>query len=617
MTRTTIIMLLALCAALQVPAIAASARVTISAQPAHAGRISRYLFGSFIELLDDLVPGMRAEMLNDRGFDGVQPSASWCYCNGEPNICDREWDPSATWVYDTVSPFNGSRSVKLSSGQGGLASLTQSGMATKKGMTYLFSGNFRSQGSGVHARAVLKTMLPDGKWMDLGSCPLPQANGEWRKLQCKLVSTGTTDRAVFELKATGTGALWVDKVSLMPADNLKGWRNDVVRAIKEARPGIICWGGSVCDPGGYRWKDGIGDPDSRIPFPNKVWGRIDSNDVGIDEFLQFCEQVGAEPLVCLSFSDGAESARDLVEYCNADSATEWGAKRAANGHPKPYGVKFWQIGNELGDQAYVDGCPAFCADIKQADPSAAILSSYPSKALLEKVGPLLDYVCPHHYTDDFNACEASFKEVSDMIAATPGCGHIKVGITEWNVSWGMFGLLRSTFLTLTAALKNARYLNLLLRHSEIAQIACRSNMTNSFCSGMIQTNPAGLYNTPSYCVMKLYAEHAKQVYVPVEGSPEGVDIVASVSEDRKSVCVFAVNEKTEPVELSMDLSAYPGLIPAGGEVVCDTLDMRQPEVMNHCAKPDRVHAVGLTTASSGIMLPALSASAIEFRAKTL
>ena len=610
MIRTTA-MVLVLLAAAHAPAIAASARVRISARPPNEGRISHYLFGSFIELLDDLVPGMRAQMLNDRGFDGVQPRADWCYYNGEPNTCDREWDRNDTWAYDNAEPLVGSTSAKLLPRKGRPASLTQSGLATKKGMTYLFSGQLRLQGPEVRARVILKSQLPDGKWMELGSCLLPPATGEWRKFDCKMLSSGTSDRAVFELKATGTGALWADKLSLMPADNIKGWRKDVVQAIKEARPGLIRWGGSVIDPGGYRWKDVIGDPDSRTAFANKVWGRIDSNDVGIDEFLTFCELVGAEPLVCLSFSDGAKSACDLVEYCNGGTTTEWGGKRAANGHPKPYGVKLWQIGNELGDQSYVDGCPEFCKAIREADPRAVIMASYPSKALLEKVGPSLDYVCPHHYTDDINACEASFKEIAGMIAATPGCSHIKVGVTEWNVSGGLWGLQRSTFLTLTAALKNARYLNLLLRHSDLAEIACRSNMTNSLCSGMIQTNPAGLYKTPSYHVMKLYAQHAKQVYVPVEDSPDGLDIVATASEDGRSLCVFAVNQRTEPVELSVDLGGYPGLKLAGGEAVCDTLDKRQPDAMNHSARPDRIRAVSLRSTPGGVMLPALSVSAIE------
>ncbi len=71
----------------------------------------------------------------------------------------------------------------------------------------------------------------------------------------------------------------------------------------------------------------------RVPFPNKVWGRLDPNDVGIDEFCQFCELTGVEAMICLSFSDGPQNAADLVEYCNGDSHTGWGAKRAVNGHP--------------------------------------------------------------------------------------------------------------------------------------------------------------------------------------------------------------------------------------------------------------------------------------------
>jgi alpha-N-arabinofuranosidase len=81
----------------------------------------------------------------------------------------------------------------------------------------------------------------------------------------------------------------------MPADNLQGWRRDVVEAIKELHPSILRWGGSVRDPGEYRWKNGIGDRDLRAPFRNKVWGRIDPNDVGIDEFCQLCELLEPPP----------------------------------------------------------------------------------------------------------------------------------------------------------------------------------------------------------------------------------------------------------------------------------------------------------------------------------
>jgi len=637
---------------------AGGAPVKISAQPMHSGRITTKLVGGFIELLDDHVPGMWAEMLNDRSFEGVVPPVNAVYYTGEPNMCDRQWDRNETWAYEADSPFNGTRCARLTA-RNGEATLTQSGLATRKGMTYIFSGHLRSESPEIRARVTLKTLLPGGEWMVLASAELPplttlrpirqapfgsapstelracpeQSEGTgqgrqgkpaqgrpkssrepspWRKFTCELVAAGTTDRAVFELAATGSGSLLADKLSLMPADNAKGWRSDVVRVIREAHPGIIRWGGSVVDPGGYRWKEGIGDRDARAPFLNKNWGRIDSNDVGIDEFCQFCEMVGAEPLICVSFADGAQSAKDLVEYCNGSADTEWGKRRAADGHPQPYGVKYWQIGNELLNEAYVNGCRDFCLAIKQADPGAVTMSYYPSQELLDKAGPYLGYVCPHHYTGDLNYCEADFNRLVEMIRKTPGCENIKIGVTEWNVTGGDWGLGRGRLLTLGWALMNARYLNLLLRRSEVVGIACRSNMTNSFCAGMIQTNPAGLYRAPSYHVMKLYADHVKPIPVSAEGAPEGVDLAACASEDRSSLCVFAVNMKGEPVQLSLELGAYGAACKlAAGEVVCDTADLRQNDVMNHWDAPDRVRTVKLSVSGSAITLPALSASAIE------
>jgi len=317
-------------------------------------------------------------------------------------------------------------------------------------------------------------------------------------------------------------------------------------------------------------------------------------------------------VICLSFSDGPQSARDLVEYCNGGAGTEWGKRRTANGHPEPYRVRYWQLGNELGNADYVNGCLDFCKAIKAADPGAIIMSSYPSQELLDKVGTYLGYVCPHHYTDDFAACEASIAQISEMLRKTPGCENTMIGITEWNVTGGRWGLGRGTLLTLESALLNARYLNLLMRHSDVVGLACRSNMTNSLGSGMIQTNPAGLYFAPSYYAMKLYADHMKAVPLAVEGALEGVDVAACRSEDGKALCVFAVNMNTEPIQLSLDVSAYgPRFRVVSGEAVCDTQDMRQKDIMNHWTAPERIKTVKLKVARDTIAVPALSVVAVE------
>src|SRR5215472_8978305 len=99
----------------------------IHAERLNDGRIDPKLFGNFIELLDDVVPGMWAELLNDRSFEGVVPAANWCYYDGSPDICDRHWDTNATWSCDAERPFNGTLCAKLRSGSQP-ASLTQSGL---------------------------------------------------------------------------------------------------------------------------------------------------------------------------------------------------------------------------------------------------------------------------------------------------------------------------------------------------------------------------------------------------------------------------------------------------------------------------------------------------------
>src|ERR1039458_7502309 len=120
------------------------ASAIIHAQPLHAGRIDPMLFGNFIELLDDLAPGMWAEMLNDRSFEGVTKPAAWCYYDGSPDICDRPWDTNASWSCDTQDSFNGARCARITAASRQPGSLTQSGLAVTKGMTYSFSGHFRA-----------------------------------------------------------------------------------------------------------------------------------------------------------------------------------------------------------------------------------------------------------------------------------------------------------------------------------------------------------------------------------------------------------------------------------------------------------------------------------------
>ncbi len=264
----------------------------VHAAPPSEGRVSPMLYGGFVELLDDLAPGMWAEMLGDRGFEGVLPTSTWDYFRGEPDLCDRDWDQGPDWGYDTTAPFNDRQSARLEVGAGGAARLTQSGLAVRKGMGYKVSGHWRGDSPSLRVRLSLKTLLPDGTWLTLAALDLPRPGREWGAFAGELRSNGTTDRAVFEVEARGSGHLWLDQLSLMPDDNVDGWRRDVVEAMKELAPPVVRWGGSTVDPGPYRWSDAVGERDRRPSFVNRVWGRRDTNDVGVEEFVRLCRAVG-------------------------------------------------------------------------------------------------------------------------------------------------------------------------------------------------------------------------------------------------------------------------------------------------------------------------------------
>ncbi len=586
--------------------------VKVSYEPMHSGQISPMIYGGFIELLEDLVPGMWAEQLNDRSFEGAGEPANWCYHAGELNFCDRKWDDNKSWTVDNKIHYRGGASARLMPRSNKPAGLTQSGCGARKGMTYRFTGWFKTDFPAIEVEVALKSKLPNGDWLTLGSARLPSIDADWKKVSVVFAANGYDENAVFELKAIGSGNVWADKLSLMPTDNINGWRKDVVHVVRDSHPGLIRWGGSLIDPGGYKWKEGIGDRDDRIPFRNWVWGRNDPNDVGIDEFLQFCEAARVEPLICVCLSDGPQSAKDLVEYCNGPADKGWGKKRAENGHPKPYNVKYWQLGNELGGDEYSETCVEFCALIKETDPSVQIMSSYPSKRLLERVGKYLSHICPHHYTPDLVGCQKDIDNNSKLLREFSLDSQIKLGITEWNWTASSWGIQRAKLDTLEVALHNARYLNLLQRNSDRVEIACRSNMTNSHCSGMIETNSIGVLKRAPYHVMKLYSEHTKPIPLRVDGAPETVDVSACRTADGSTMCVFLVNTDKEPMTIRFDLSLYPrGFAPVGGQVVCDTLDRRQPDIMNHWTAPDRIRTIDANPAGDTITLPAFSVTALE------
>jgi alpha-N-arabinofuranosidase len=169
----------------------------------------------------------------------------------------------------------------------------------------------------------------------------------------------------------------------MPADNIEGFRPEVIAALKQLRFGVLRFpGGNFVSS--YEWRYGVGDIDKRPPTFDPVWHAVQPNDVGTDEFLTLCRLLGVDPYITVNAGFGdAWSARELVEYTNGAATTPMGKWRAANGHPQAYNVKLWGVGNEpWGD--YQMGSMSlpqfelkhnlFAREMRKVDPSIKLIA---------------------------------------------------------------------------------------------------------------------------------------------------------------------------------------------------------------------------------------------------
>jgi alpha-N-arabinofuranosidase len=132
-----------------------------------------------------------------------------------------------------------------------------------------------------------------------------------------------------------------------PLSDQDGYRKDVMAAVKNLGVSILRYPGGNFSSG-YDWKDGIGPKDQRPVRAELAWHDLESNRFGTNEFLKYCERIGAEPYICINAGLGTvEDARHWVEYTNESRHTYWGDQRRKNGREEPYNVKYWGLGNEI------------------------------------------------------------------------------------------------------------------------------------------------------------------------------------------------------------------------------------------------------------------------------
>ncbi|MBB6251128.1 alpha-L-arabinofuranosidase C-terminal domain-containing protein [Nitrospirillum iridis] len=542
---------------------AVTARIDLT-HPAAA--VTPYAYGMFIEPIGGLLNrALWAELLDDRKFyfpvvaegqDPPQPES----VEGKPALVNRKWRPlgdAAAVTMDKTQPYVGTHSVRVALDGIGPHGFGQNGVAVTVGKAY--AGHVVARGA---AGAAIQVALVWGPGPDQRrTVNLPALGPDWQRLPFTVTAGADTEDARFEITGTGTGAFSVGTVSLMPADNIDGWRADTTALLKTLHSGF--WrlpGGNFLS--NWDWHGATGPRDRRPPVYDYAWSAMQPNDVGLDEFMTLTRLLDVAPYVTVNAGLGdAHSAAEEVEYLNGPATSAWGAKRAANGHQAPYGVRFWNIGNEpygwwqIGKTTldyFVIKHRDFAAAMRAVDPTITLIGSgampdqmHPRDA---KENASLDSIQPKFGTEDdwtggllakawgdFDGLsEHWYDRVEKRPDAPPDAelmefvrspsNQVRMKAEEWAIYQQRFPAMRDKpiFLsideyayigakpTLKMALAYAMVLQEMLRHTDFITMSAFT-----FGISTLDTTPAASTLNATGQIFKLYGDHFGAGVIPV------------------------------------------------------------------------------------------------------
>jgi alpha-N-arabinofuranosidase len=400
---------------------------------------------------------------------------------------------------------------------------------------YHLRGFLRSDGTVRTARVEI---YHDGR--PVFTVPLEGIGNSWQEFEAEVQAPrleSPENTFLLALVFDGPGRLDLDLVTLYPCDAVDGFDPQAVEQLRELRTGWVRWpGGNLAS--GYHWREGVGPRDQRPSLPNPSWPGLSSNFVGTDEYLHLARIAGFEPLITVNAGNGTpEEAAQWVEYVNGDTTTRLGRLRAQNGHPEPYDVRYWNIGNELwgwwqigytDPETHAERYAAFARAMRAVDPSIRVIAnghgghseSPPepwNRPLLEKFGEELDIIDLHTYVTVPPQQGLSPAEQAFLLSAIPlsyeqwliefrqdlvrrGLEKVEVIVGEYN------GSIRSDsqeMNRLAALLIYAGYLHAFMRQGEYV-VGANATEFSPF-------NPRALpfgRMSPRYNLFRIYSRHA-------------------------------------------------------------------------------------------------------------
>ncbi len=571
--------------------------IRVSAEPGH--EIHPYIYGHFIEHLGRcMYGGLWAEMINNRKLTG----------NARENGVIESWAPEAAQGEVRFGPDNEvwyvggqSQRIELADGAGGgVAAVEDAGrgrgdnrLAFQAGREYDVRVVLRQKGLNSPVRIALEGAPA------MAAAEITLKSDDWETHETRLKAPAVALNGRLAITTTGPGTLWVGCVSLMPADNVEGWRRDVLEACRDLRIPIMRWpGGNFVS--GYHWLDGIGPRDKRPPRWERAWNTWEWNDIGTDEFVRLCEIMNWEPYICANAGEADEKeAAAWVEYCNGPADSAYGRLRAENGHPEPFGVKYWSIGNEmygnwqlghLDAAKYALKSVLFVRAMRAKDPSLKLIVNGVdahafdewNQTVLRTVGQQCEYLAVHFYQgfDSRNDPRTNYLtvvsspiRVQNMLAETGrimrdalGPGHgVRITFDEWNTWPSRTRPGFSSDYAIADGIFAAGIFHAMMRLGDLVTMGNIAQTVNVL--GTIQTDRLHVAKTPLALAFELYGPRTGthdagvqvecEQFVAEDAPCPALDAAASVSADGRTLYVYVANRHpAQAVPARLELSDF-------------------------------------------------------------
>ena len=500
-------------------ALAAGNSITVSVDKPGI-KVSPTLWGIFFEDINlSADGGVYAELVRNRSFEDSEKPDHWTAV-GSGNV-QIELKVDAEKPMSAKNPHALKVAIKDPGvARAGVANGGYWGMAVVKGGKYNLSLGARGDASFT---GPLTVTLESADSVVYAREKIKALTADWQTFALTLKSDTTDPKARLVISADKPGTFWLDRVSLFPQDTWKGhgFRRDLTQMLADLKPSFVrfpggCWVEGNTMKESYRWKTTIGDIAERRSQYN-LWGYTATHGLGYHEYLQLCEDLGAEPLFCINvgmshkenvpmdqMGEYVQDALDAIEYANGPADSKWGAVRAKAGHPAPFNLKYMEIGNENGGPAYHERYALFVDAIKAKYPSVTLVANeWQGKPTNRK----LEIVDEHYYSDpEFFINNAGKYDGYDRSA-------YKVFVGEYAVTAGTGeGSLRG-------AVGEAAFMTGLERNSDVVAMASYAPLFvnanhRHWNPDLIVYDSSRVFGIPSYYVQKMFSENRGDVVLP-------------------------------------------------------------------------------------------------------